>query len=65
MEGRRRKNPAECRNQIVRICLTEQEKAAVEQLAHSRGLDVSTWLRSQVLQIIREQPTAQTAIARI
>jgi uncharacterized protein (DUF1778 family) len=51
MKGRPKKPPEEARTDVLRIRLTEAERAAIDEAAQSRGLETSTWARSELLRL--------------
>jgi hypothetical protein len=56
----RPKKPAgEARKNVLRILLTEEERAALEEAARSKSLNVSAWARSVLLALakrMKEKP---------
>lgn len=51
--GRKRKKPEDKRTEYIRVMLTAKEKAAVEKAAGHSGMDVGTWVRAEILKLIR------------
>ena len=55
MNSPQTKQPEERKTNILRIRLTEDERALLDEHATFRGLETSTWARSELLQLIRRQ----------
>ena len=53
MKGRPQKKQPERRENVLRIRLTEAERAELDDIAQKKGLDSSSWARSELLQIAR------------
>ena len=53
--GRKKKKPADKRSEYVRVMLTPGEKLEIERAAISAGLDVGTFVRTQILAIIKKK----------
>lgn len=53
--GRKKKKPADRRNEYIRVMLTAAEKAEVESAAAQMGLDVGTMVRLRMLELIRRE----------
>jgi hypothetical protein len=54
-----KKPPEEVRKNVLRIRLSEAERAALDQAASDRGEDTSTWARRELLALAgagRKQP---------
>ena len=49
MAGRPKKAPSEARANVLRVRLTEGERRALDAAARTRGLETSTWARSELL----------------
>jgi len=60
MRGRPKKPAKERRSSIFRICLTDAEHKAIEAMAQEKGLDASTWARSELLQIVKAPKHGKT-----
>lgn len=61
MRGRPPKKQPERRENILRIRLTDDERAELDASAQEKGLDSSTWARSELLQIARLSKRGKTA----
>lgn len=53
MRGRPKKAEGESRENVLRIRLTEAERALLDQAAGGKTLDTSTWARSELLALAR------------
>jgi uncharacterized protein (DUF1778 family) len=49
MAGRPKKPEAQSKSYMLRIRMTEDERAAIEQAAKSKSLETSTWARSELV----------------
>jgi hypothetical protein len=49
MRGRPKKPEGEVRENVLRIRLTDEERAALDEAARARHLDTSTWARAELL----------------
>lgn len=61
MRGRPKKSVKERRGNVLRICLTEAERKAIDAAAEEKGLDTSSWARSELLQLGRVPSHGKTA----
>lgn len=52
--GRNKKRPKDIRDNILRVCLTKEEKEVIDRKAHDLGLDCSSYGRMVLLQNARE-----------
>ena len=48
--GRPKKIPGEARDNILRIRLTDEERAVVDEAAQAKSLDSSAWARSLLIE---------------
>jgi hypothetical protein len=55
MVGRPKKTPGEARDNILRIRLTDAERAELDAAAESKALDTSAWARSLLLELARKR----------
>jgi uncharacterized protein (DUF1778 family) len=53
MPGRPKKPDAEAKSYMLRIRMTEEERALLEEAAKSRSLETSTWARSELILLAR------------
>ena len=56
MMGRPKKPEGEVRENILRIRLTDAERAALDAAALDRGEDTSTWARTELLALAARRP---------
>jgi uncharacterized protein (DUF1778 family) len=54
MSGRHKKPDAEAKSYMLRIRMTEAERALLEEAAKSRSLETSTWARSELVALARK-----------
>jgi CRISPR/Cas system-associated protein Csm6 len=54
MAGRPRKTAEENRGNVLRIRLTEAERTELDDAAHAKALDTSSWARSLLLDFARK-----------
>ena len=54
MAGRKKKTEGESKSYMLRIRMTEQERALMEEAAKSRSLETSTWARSELVALARK-----------
>jgi uncharacterized protein (DUF1778 family) len=54
MTGRHKKPEAEAKSYMLRIRMTEADRALLEQAAKSKSLETSTWARSELLALARK-----------
>jgi uncharacterized protein (DUF1778 family) len=54
MAGRPKKAEGETRDNILRIRLTDEERTKLNEAARRRGLETSSWARSELLALARE-----------
>jgi hypothetical protein len=53
--GRPKKPPGESRKNVLRILLTDNERAELDRAAKSKTLETSTWARAELLALARKQ----------
>jgi hypothetical protein len=53
MGGRPKKPEGDARENVLRIRLSDAERAALDEAAKTRGLDTSTWARMELLTLAR------------
>ena len=53
MPGRPKKTKADAKTYMLRIRMTEEERALLEEAAKVRSLDTSTWARSELVMLAR------------
>lgn len=53
MRGRPKKPKGEAKDQVLRIRLTDADRATLDAAAQERNLDTSTWARSELLTLAR------------
>ena len=53
MSGRHKKPDAEAKSYMLRIRMTEAERALLEEAAKSKSLETSTWARSELVALAR------------
>jgi len=54
MAGRHKKPESEVKTYMLRIRMTEEDHALLEQAARSRSLETSTWARSELVALARK-----------
>jgi hypothetical protein len=54
MAGRHKKPEAEAKTYMLRIRMTEAERALLEAAANSKSLETSTWARSELVALARK-----------
>lgn len=55
MAGPRKKKPVgKARENVLRIRLTEEERALLDGVAETRTLDTSTWARSELIALAKK-----------
>ncbi len=55
MAGPRKKKPVgEARENVLRIRLTEEERALLDRAAETRTLETSTWARSELIALAKK-----------
>lgn len=54
MAGRHKKPDGEAKSYMLRIRMTEDDRALLEQAAKSRTLDTSTWARSELVSLAKK-----------
>jgi len=54
MAGRPPKAEGQTRGNVLRIRLTEEERALLDQAAQGRSLETSTWARSELIALARK-----------
>ncbi len=59
MRGRPKKPEGESRGNVLRIRLTEEERAALDKAAEAKTLDTSTWARSELLSLAKKSVTGR------
>lgn len=53
MRGRPKKPKGEAKDQVLRIRLTDADRALLDEAARERSLDTSTWARSELITLAR------------
>lgn len=53
MAGRKKKPDAEVRENVLRVRLTEEERALLDAAAQEKGLETSTWVRVEMLALAK------------
>jgi hypothetical protein len=53
--GRKPKKPADKKSNCLRVMLTPAERAAIEKAAAAAGMEASTYVRTQILELIRRR----------
>ena len=54
MAGRKPKPPSEAMSYMLRIRMTEEDRALLEEAAKARSLETSTWARSELVALARK-----------
>jgi hypothetical protein len=54
MAGRSKKPESEAKSYMLRIRMTEKERALLEEAAKSRSLETSTWARSELIALAKK-----------
>jgi hypothetical protein len=54
MRGRPKKPKADVKGDVLRIRLTDADRALLDEAAKDRNLDTSTWARSELLTLARK-----------
>ena len=54
MAGRKPKPKAEAMSYMLRIRMTEEDRALLEEAAKARSLETSTWARSELVALARK-----------
>jgi uncharacterized protein (DUF1778 family) len=54
MVGRHKKPETEAKTYMLRIRMTEKERALLEEAANVRSLETSTWARSELVALARK-----------
>lgn len=54
MVGRHKKPEPEAKTYMLRIRMTEKERALLEEAAKSRSLETSTWARSELVALAKK-----------
>lgn len=54
MAGRKPKPVAEAKSYMLRIRMTEAERALLEEAAKAKSLETSTWARSELVALARK-----------
>jgi uncharacterized protein (DUF1778 family) len=54
MPGRHKKPAVEAKTYMLRIRMTEAERALLEEAAKARSLETSTWARSELVALARK-----------
>jgi len=54
MAGRPRKSRSEAKTYMLRVRMTEEERALLDQAAKARSLQLSSWARSELLVLARK-----------
>ena len=61
MAGRHKKPESEAKTYMLRIRMTEAERATLEEAAKFKSLETSTWARSELLALARKTLKAKDA----
>jgi uncharacterized protein (DUF1778 family) len=65
MAGRPKKPLSQAKSYTLRIRMTPAQRALLEEAAQSRGLETSTWARSELIalanELLQEMETSRTA----
>lgn len=54
--GRKKKKKAEKRSASLKIMMTDAEREEIDRAAAAVGADTSTWVRGEILKLIRQPP---------
>jgi hypothetical protein len=54
MAGRPKKPEAEAKSYMLRVRMTREERALLEEAAKSKSLETSTWARSELVSLARK-----------
>jgi hypothetical protein len=54
MNGRPKKPEGKARGNFLRIRLTEEERALLDQAAKTKSLETSTWARSELVELAKK-----------
>jgi hypothetical protein len=54
MAGRQKKPDADAKTYMLRIRMTQADRALLEEAAKSRSLETSTWARSELVALARQ-----------
>jgi uncharacterized protein (DUF1778 family) len=54
MAGRHKKPEGETKTYMLRIRMTEEERALMEEAAKSKSLETSTWARSELVALAKK-----------
>jgi uncharacterized protein (DUF1778 family) len=54
MAGRHKKPESEAKSYMLRIRMTEEERALLEEAAKVKSLETSTWARSELVALARK-----------
>jgi len=54
MAGRRKKAEGETKSYMLRIRMTEQERALLEEAAKAKSLETSSWARSELVALAKK-----------
>jgi hypothetical protein len=54
MVGRHKKPPGEAKSYMLRIRMTQEERALLEEAAKAQSLETSTWARSALVTLARK-----------
>jgi hypothetical protein len=60
MVGRHKKPESEAKSYMLRIRMTEQERAILEEAAKAKSLETSTWARSELVALARKVIKSRT-----
>jgi uncharacterized protein (DUF1778 family) len=52
--GRPPKQPGEVRNSILQVRLTAEERETLDRAAHTKALDTSAWVRTEMLALANQ-----------
>jgi uncharacterized protein (DUF1778 family) len=64
MAGRPKKSQSQVKSYTLRIRMTQEQRALLEEAAQRRGLETSTWARSELLLLAGELLQSRQAPAR-
>jgi hypothetical protein len=53
MPGRKKKPKSEAKTYMLRIRMTEEDRALLEEAAKAKSLETSTWARSELVSLAR------------
>ncbi len=59
MAGRKKKPEGEVRENVLRIRLTDEERALLDAAAKERVLETSTWARAELISLAKKPPNGK------